>query len=398
MGRQKLCNLQITAMQKKALIIGGGFGGCTASYCLKQKGWEITLVHPSSTLGGGVRTNLYAGHPVTFGPRHFLTHNEQVYDFLASRLNLRRCQEHEFLTFVGSDNQFYSYPIHEDDIPRMPEASNILEEISALETSFRTAKYSLTTGNDEQQAKATDYEDFWQKSVGNTLYDKFIRRYTQKMWQIDDNTMIDDFSWSPKGVALKRGPRAGWDTAISAYPTAFDGYNSYFDKAQELADTFYKGTVSHVKPNTLCALIDGEHYTYDLIINTAPLDDIYNRAFGELRYVGRRVEYVVLPVEYALPPSVYFAYYSGDEPYTRVVEYKKFTKYECSNTVISMEYPVLGAGKYYPMPIEADRQQHSRYASLAHQRFFNVGRIARYNYRYDIDDAIEQVLDIADRI
>ena len=52
------------------------------------------------------------------------------------------------------------------------------------------------------------------------------------MWMIEDNKVISDFSWSPKGVAIKYGAREGWDTAISAYPTEIDGYNRFFDTAK----------------------------------------------------------------------------------------------------------------------------------------------------------------------
>ena len=49
------------------------------------------------------------------------------------------------------------------------------------------------------------------------------------MWQVDDNKIIDDFAWSPKGVALKEGKREAWDVAISAYPYAKNGYDDYFN-------------------------------------------------------------------------------------------------------------------------------------------------------------------------
>ena len=50
-------------------------------------------------------------------------------------------------------------------------------------------------------------------------------------------------------VAIKRGPREGWDTAISAYPTALDGYNHFFDSAKAKCD--HIGIVQEVKPNSL---------------------------------------------------------------------------------------------------------------------------------------------------
>ena len=59
------------------------------------------------------------------------------------------------------------------------------------------------------------------------------------MWQIDNNTVLDTFNWSPKGVTIKDGPRAAWDKAISAYPYAEDGYNKYFDLILDMATVLF---------------------------------------------------------------------------------------------------------------------------------------------------------------
>lgn len=58
------------------------------------------------------------------------------------------------------------------------------------------------------------------------------------MWQVESNTELDTFEWSPKGTPLKSGPRAAWDTAISAYPWARNGYNDYFNIATVGAKVF----------------------------------------------------------------------------------------------------------------------------------------------------------------
>ena len=63
-------------MKKKLLIIGGGFAGCCAAHMLQDKNFDIHIIENSNLLGGGVRTFWYGGHPYTFGPRHFLTENE----------------------------------------------------------------------------------------------------------------------------------------------------------------------------------------------------------------------------------------------------------------------------------------------------------------------------------
>jgi len=97
---------------KKALIIGGGFAGCAAAHVLElQGGWDVTLVEKNSFLGAGVRTQWYGGHPYTFGPRHFLTQNEEVFEFLNKYCPLRRCPDHVFLSYVEEDGNFYNYPI-----------------------------------------------------------------------------------------------------------------------------------------------------------------------------------------------------------------------------------------------------------------------------------------------
>ena len=50
---------------------------------------------------------------------------------------------------------------------------------------------------------------------------------------------------------------------------------------------------------------------------------------------------IVLPVEYCLPKDVYFQYFSGKEKHTRIVEYKKLTKYKSNHTLIGIEKPSL---------------------------------------------------------
>ena len=79
-----LKQIQVIFKRKKlkSLIIGGGFAGCAASHVLSLKdNWDITIIEKSSSLGAGVRTHWYGGHPYTFGPRHFLTKNEKVFEF-----------------------------------------------------------------------------------------------------------------------------------------------------------------------------------------------------------------------------------------------------------------------------------------------------------------------------
>ena len=90
---------------KNVLIIGGGFAGSAAARLVSEiKNTKITLVEKSAYLGAGVRTNFYGGHPYTFGPRHFLTHNKNVFDYLNKIVPMRDCGDHQFITYVESKN------------------------------------------------------------------------------------------------------------------------------------------------------------------------------------------------------------------------------------------------------------------------------------------------------
>ena len=114
---------------KKALIIGGGFAGCAAAHQLELIGnWEVTLIEKNKYLGAGVRTHWYGGHPFTFGPRHFLTDYEEVYVYFNNIIPLRDLN-HRYVTYVESDQNFYDFPIHHDDIQIMPDKDKINQEI-----------------------------------------------------------------------------------------------------------------------------------------------------------------------------------------------------------------------------------------------------------------------------
>ena len=387
---------------KKALIIGGGFAGCSAAHMLAvSDSWDIDLVEKNSFLGAGVRTFWKGGHPFTFGPRHFLTQNEDIYHYLKRYCPLRDCSEHQYLTYIEQDAAFYNFPMHKDDIAKMPDRDIIYQELENAELVNKKISFSpsgaVTAG--ENLFSATNLEDFWISSVGTTLYSKFVENYNKKMWLVEDNKVIDDFGWSPKGVTLKEGPRECWDDAISAYPIAADGYNQYFDLATENANIFLGTTIEKYDIANKTVVINAEKKKYDVIINTISPDIILEGVHGELPFVGRDMELFVLPIKEALPENVYYLYYAGKESYTRIVEYKKLTKQNLDHptTLLSIEYPSKN-GKHYPVPLKAQIAKAKKYFDDMPDGVFSIGRAGSYDYGVDIDDCIEQAMDIVEKL
>jgi UDP-galactopyranose mutase len=361
----------------KILILGGGFAGCSSAEMLSNlKGTKITLVERSNFLGAGVRTFFYGGHPYTFGPRHFLTRKKETYDYLKKFLKLRNCNYHQFKSYVETDNQFYNYPLNINDIENMPDKIQVKKEIKR---------------NVGKNIKAKNLEEFWIKSIGPTLYEKIINNYNKKMWLVDSNKKLDTFSWSPKGYTIKKGSRAAFDDHISCYPYAKDGYNSYFDRIKKIKNVKvqFNSNLNKVNLKNKTAYINNKKIKFDYFINTISPDEIFNYRFGKLAFIGRDFHKIVLPVREVFPKDVFFLYYPNKESFTRLVEYKKFTKHKSKTTLVGMEIPSLN-GRYYPVPIKSEQKKAKKYFEHFTERTYSIGRAGSYRYEVDIDDCIYQ--------
>ena len=77
---------------------------------------------------------------------------------------MRSCAEHEFKAYVEQDDAFYNFPIHEDDIKKMPDYNQIKKQ----RENAKGPEGSKSLG------------DYWLNSVGDILYEKFIEKYGEK--------------------------------------------------------------------------------------------------------------------------------------------------------------------------------------------------------------------------
>jgi UDP-galactopyranose mutase len=94
---------------------------------------------------------------------------------------------------------------------------------------------------------------------------------------------------------------------------------------------------------------------------------------------------------------VYFLYYANEEPFTRIVEYKKFYRHGASTTLLGMEIPSF-SNKLYPYPMTEDKAIARKYFEALPERVFSIGRSGSYEYRIDIAGCIRQALDLAEKL
>ena len=382
---------------KKVLIIGGGFAGCASAHQFQfLRNWEVTLVERSPFLGAGVRTMWHGGHPHTYGPRHFLSDNREVYNFLNKYCPLRDLS-HKMITYVNQDDEFYHLPLNFEDINKMPDKREIHEELDNLPKD-RTSK---------------NLEEYWVKNVGNILYKKFIEDYNKKMWQVDNNKKLDTFEWSqkqkitkgideqkkedlPKSLIKEKASEA-FNDVYSCYPYAKNGYDDYFVIATSEANVLLKTKIDEYDIEKKMAVINGEKKFFDIIINTISPDLIFEQTYGELPFIGRDFHRIVLPMENCFPGNTFFIYFANSEKVTRIVEYKQFTQHKSKNTLIGIEIPSMN-GKHYPLPIKSEQAKAKKYFELMPEGVFSIGRAGSYDYNIDIDDCIEQAIKIKNNL
>ena len=183
------------------------------------------------------------------------------------------------------------------------------------------------------------------------------------------------------------------------YPIAKDGYNKYFDHILKIKNVkvIFNSKINSLNFKKKIVNVNNKKKKFDVIINTISPDTIFNYKFGELKFIGRDLHTFVLPGEYAFPKDTFFIYFPNDEKFTRLVEYKKFTKHKSKNTLIGMEIPSSN-GRYYPVPLKSEQKKAKKYFNIMPKWTYSIGRAGTYRYEVDIDDCIMQSLEIGKQI
>lgn len=355
---------------KKALIIGAGFAGCTYAMMLRQKNWDVTVVEKAPFPGGGIRTFFHGGHPYTYGPHYLCTPHEHIYEYINKLVPLRRIKKINY-SYQENVDEFHTFPIHEDDIKKLPDVDKIREEIENLP--------EVATGD--------NFEQFWINRVGPTLYERYVKYYNQKAWLLDSNEEMDyGLEVTVKRTPVETGDRYEFRDWYLAYPHAKDGFNSFFELALEGSQVLLSTTITHIDIDKCeLTLADGEKLRGDILVSTTSPDILMDFQYGKLPFVGRDFFKMVLPVEHAFPEDVYAIFYPGkNEQQTRVFEYKKLTRHESPNTLLIMEVP-SNNGRYYPTMLKKEIDRADQYLKALPDHIYSVGRLGLYRY---IDMAI----------
>src|SRR3954468_13063007 len=283
------------------LIVGAGFAGSVlAERIASERNEKVLLIDRRPHIGGNA-FDCYDSAGVLmhkYGPHIFHTNSSEIFGYL-SQFTDWRPYEHRVRAHVGG--RLLPIPINRTTI-------NELYGLN-LATDEEAEAFYQSRGEPVEVVRSS--EDVVVSRVGRQLYETFFRGYTRKQWGVDPSCL---------------------DKSVTArVPTRTNTDDRYFgDKYQMMPKhgftRMFERMLDH--PNiTIMLQADFRQISrllaYRNLIYTGAIDEYFDRRFGRLPYRSLRFEHVTLEKDRHQPVAV--VNYPGDEPYTRISEYKHLT-------------------------------------------------------------------------
>jgi UDP-galactopyranose mutase len=367
------------------IIVGAGLYGATFAHRAKQAGKISLVLDRRPHIGGNIYCENIEGINVhKYGAHIFHTSNKKVWDFVNSIVEFNRYTNSPVANYKG---EYFNLPFNMNTFYQMwgtktpAEAKAKIDEQKADAIAKMMAEGIEEPRNLEEQAIAL---------IGNDIYEKLIKGYTEKQW----------------GRPCSQIPAF----IIKRLPVRFIYDNNYFnDKYQGIPIGGYNKLIEgllegiEVKCN-VDFLKEKEKYEQmaDKILYTGAIDEFYDFRFGKLAYRTISFEHELYEASNWQGNAV-VNYTDADIPYTRIIEHKHFEMFgdeieRISKTVISKEYSTEwkdGMEPYYPINDEENNSLYMKYKALADKEegYLFGGRLADYKY-YDMHNIVEKALNV----
>ena len=358
------------------LIVGAGLFGCTCAQVLAEKGHHVLLIDKRDHIGGNIYTELVDGIVVHQYEAHiFHTSDEDVWKYV-NRFAV-------FNNFINSPlanyhGEMYNLPFNMNTFTQLWDDVKTPEDAMARIESEKQKSGITEPKNLEEQAIYL---------VGETIYKKLIKEYTEKQW----------------GTSCTELP----SFIIKRIPVRFTFDNNYFnDKYQGIPIGGYTKMLEKMLANKNIRVILSTDFKQheeelskeaDKIIYTGPIDELFDYQYGPLSYRSLKFANEKLDCK-SYQDSAVVNYTSLDVPYTRIIEHKHFEFNQCDGTIITKEYPekwTLGKERFYPVNNDENAELFEKYKALAlkKEKFYLGGRLGMYKY-FDMDDTIAAAFEL----
>ena len=351
------------------LIVGAGVFGSVCAYELSKIGKKCLVIDKRNTIGGNCYTeNLNGIHVHKYGAHIFHTNEKYLWDYI---------------------NQFAEFKQYTHNV-----VANYKDEIYSLPFNMFTFNklWKVTTPKEakdiiEKQSNNIDepknLEEQAIKLVGEDVYNKLIKGYTEKQWGKSCSEL-------PASIIKRLPVKFTWDNNYfndKYIGIPIGGYTQIFDKMLKNTEVWLNKDYFSNRDFYDCLA--------DKVIYTGPIDKFFSYQFGKLEYRSLKWETKILNEDNFQGVPV-MNYTHSNIPYTRILEHKWFDYQNQKGTVISYEYPEDYNGynePYYPIRNDINTETYNKYHELTKRlkTYIFGGRLGNYTY-YDMHQVISQAL------
>jgi len=360
-------------MTYDVIVAGAGFSGATAARILAESGKQVLLVEKRNHIGGNCYDlkNAWAITVQKYGPHIFHTKSEEVWRFL-NRFSSFNNYKHRVISYIGG--KFYPIPINKTTVCDFFGLDiNNVDVIKVLRSEVECSTFNNPPRNFEDQVIS---------QVGERLYRAFFKGYTTKQWGKNPVDLSADIA---KRVPVRDNLDDHYfGDKYQGIPV--NGFTPLFAKMLDHPNITVQLNADYFDVKKSC--------TPGLTVYTGELDRFFDYKYGKLEYRSLEFKYKNFQQENSQPAAV--VNYPGDEPWTRITEYKQFLGEESEWTTLCYEYPTNTGEPYYVIINNENLEKRELYMQEVHKleqsgKFLFTGRLAEYKY-YDMDQVVESVM------
>jgi UDP-galactopyranose mutase len=362
----------------RVLIIGAGFAGACAAWLLRERGACVTLLEQDACPGGMLRTlRTPEGVPYEYGPRvvSVFRGTPDILPFLRRFAELEPRDVYQG-TRLLPDYPVIPFPVDRVSLARLPCGDAIRREWEAIRAAGRAP--------DE-----TNLATYLETTLGPTLTRLAFEGFNRKFW---GRSLADIPAEWGKLRRLTRIPDVGDyrlpSTAPHFYPRG--GFEPIFDKLLGDFDVRCGARTTSVECSRteLAVRTDALELAADLVVSTAPIDEILDHRFGALAWSGYRTEAQVVEDDRdrlgTAPDGTPYAWVYTPWPETPVCRTTDFGvihhgRASSQPRVILREIQDPSV-RMYPVWWEAARLQAYLEAASRMRGFVPLGRLGTYKY------------------
>lgn len=361
----------------KILLVGAGLFN-SVLYNELHSYHNIKVIEKRDHIGGNCYTEKIDGITIhKYGAHIFHTDDEYIWDYV-----------NRFVTF----NNFINSPIalsynkekQKYDAYNLPFNMNTFSEIYGYHTIDEMKEIIENDRTKFENPK--NLEEQATNLVGNKIYQKLIKEYTEKQWGNNCSEL------SP--------------TIIKRIPLRFSYDNNYFsDRYQGIAD-YSKMIANLFMGSSIEYGVDfleekDTFLKYDLVIYNGSIDEYFDYKMGFLPFRSLSFDTVRYEVSNYQGNAV-VNYTTNEVPYTRKIEHKFFNN-ECFDknfTYVTTETPEIYDGhneQYYPVVNKESTILYEKMKSKLPKNVILGGRLGLFKYN-DMDDTIKLAIQLAKTI